>query len=76
MDKKFSDKRKSFEILEEVFIKCDNFKTTQGLRDHCDQAHNNLPINQKYKCDKFDLQNVNEKGLKQHQKMKHNSLQY
>ena len=30
-------------VLEEVFEKCDdcvkNFKTTQGLKDHCDQAH-------------------------------------
>ena len=37
---KFSDKTKAFEVLEEVFEKCDNcgknFKTTQGLKDHCD----------------------------------------
>ena len=42
VDKKFSDMKAS-EILEEVFLKCDNcgknFKTTQGLKDHCDQAH-------------------------------------
>ena len=33
-------------VLEEVFVKCDhcgeNFKTAQGLKDHCDQAHHNL----------------------------------
>ena len=34
---------KASEVLEEVFVKCDNcgenFKTTQDLKDHCDQAH-------------------------------------
>ena len=58
VDKKFSDKMKASEILEEVFIKCvnwgENFKTTQGLKDHYDQAHNNLPKNQKYKCEQCD----------------------
>ena len=43
VDKKFSDIMKASEILEEVFVKCDNcgenFKTTQGLKDHCDQTH-------------------------------------
>lgn len=43
MDKKFSDKMKASEVLEEVFVKCDNcgenFKTTQDLKDRCDQAH-------------------------------------
>ena len=45
--KKFSDKIKASEILEEILIKCvncgENFKTTQGLKDHCDQTHHNLP---------------------------------
>ena len=52
MDKKFSDKIKAYAVLEEVFVKCDNFgknfKTAQG--DHCDQAHQNLPKSYKYKC--------------------------
>ena len=43
VDKKFSDKMKASEFLEEVFVKCDNcgenFKTTQDLKDRCDQAH-------------------------------------
>ena len=43
MDKKFSDKMKASEVLEKVFVKCDNcgenFKTTQDLKDRCDQAH-------------------------------------
>ena len=43
VDKKFSDIMKASEVLEEVFVKCDNcgknFKTTQRLKDHCDQAH-------------------------------------
>ena len=43
MDKKFSDKMKASEVLKEVFVKCDNngenFKTTQDLKDRCDQAH-------------------------------------
>ena len=55
VDKRLSDKTKASEILEEVFIKCvncgENFKTTQGLKDHCDQVHHNLPKNDKYKCD-------------------------
>ena len=58
VDKKFSDKIKASEILEEVFIKCvncwENFKTSQGLKDHCDQAHHNLPKNHKYKYDQCD----------------------
>ena len=37
---------KASAVLEEVFVKCDycgkNFKTTQGLKDHCDQAHQDL----------------------------------
>ena len=41
VDKKFSDNMKVSEVLEEIFVKCDNcgenFKTTQGLKDHCDQ---------------------------------------
>ena len=45
VDKKLSDKMKGSEILEELIIKCvnygENFKTTQGLKDHCDQAHHN-----------------------------------
>ena len=47
MDQKNSDKMKASAVLEEVFVKCDhcgeNFKTAQGLKDHCDQAHHNLP---------------------------------
>ena len=77
VDKKFSDKIKASEFLEEVFVKYDNcgknFKTTQCLKYHCDQAHKNLPKSHKYNCDQCDYQNNNEKGLKQHQKMKHNS---
>ena len=46
------------------------------MKDHCDQAHQNLPKNNKYKCDQCDYQNNNEKELKQHQKMKHNSFKY
>ena len=50
VDKTLSDKMKAAEVLEEVFLKCDNrgknFKTTQGLKYHCDQAHHNLPKNQ------------------------------
>ena len=46
---------KASEILEKVFIKCvncgENFKTTQGLKDYCDQAYYNLPKNYKQKCD-------------------------
>ena len=57
MNKKFFEKIKASEILEEVFIKCINcgedFKTTQGLKNHCDQA-NLLPKNHKYKCDQCD----------------------
>ena len=57
-------------VLEEVFVKWDNcgknFKTAQGLKDHCDQAHQNLPKNHKYKCDQCKYQNFNDKGLKQH----------
>ena len=38
---------KDSEVLEEVFVKCDhcgeNFKTAQGLKYHCDEAHKNLP---------------------------------
>ena len=38
---------KASEVLKEVFLKCnnfgENFKTTQGLKDHCDQAHYELP---------------------------------
>ena len=47
MDNKFSDKIKASEVLEEVFLKCDNwgenFKTKPGFKDHRDQAHPNLP---------------------------------
>ena len=49
---------KSFLIKLKVlnfFVKCDNcgknFKTTQCLKDHCDQAHQNLPKSHKHKCD-------------------------
>ena len=56
MDKKFSDNMKASEVLEEVFVKCDNcgqnFKTTQDLKDNCDQTHYNLPKSHKYSCDK------------------------
>ena len=48
-------------FLEEVFLKCDNcgknFKTAQGLKYHCDQAHQNLPKSHKYKCDQCNHQN-------------------
>ena len=51
---------KSCEVLEEVFVKWDNcgenFKTTQGFKDHCDQAHQNLPKSYEYSCDKCDYQ--------------------
>ena len=71
---------KASEFLQEVFIKYDscgkNFKTTQCLKDHCDQAHQNLPKKHKHKCDQCDYQTNNEKELKQHQKMKHKSLKY
>ena len=44
---------KASAVLDEVFVKCDhcgkNFKTAQGLTDHCDQAHQNLPKSHKYK---------------------------
>ena len=56
---------KASAVLEEVFVKCDhcgkNFKTAQGLKDHCDQAHQNLPKSHKYKCDQCNYQNINEK---------------
>ena len=55
VDNKLSDKMKASKILEKVIIKCvnfgENFKTTQGLKDHCYQAHHNLPKNHKYNCD-------------------------
>ena len=46
MDKKFFfDKMKASEVLEEVFVKCDNcdenLKSTQDLKDCCDQANLN-----------------------------------
>ena len=57
---------KASEVLEEVYVKCDNcgknFKTTQGLKDHCDQAHHNLPKRQKYKCDQCNYKNITERG--------------
>ena len=38
---------KASTVLEEVFVNCDNcgknIKTAQGLKDHCDQAHQSLP---------------------------------
>ena len=38
---------KASAVPEEVFVRCDhcgeNFKTAQGLKIHCDQAHRNLP---------------------------------
>ena len=44
---------KASEALEEVVVRCDNsgenFKTEQGFKDHCDQAHQNLLKNHKYK---------------------------
>ena len=43
---------KASAVLEEVFVKCDQkFKTAQGLKDHCDQAYQNLPKSQKYTGD-------------------------
>ena len=61
---------KASAVLEEVFVKCDhcgkNFKTAQGLKDHCDQAHQNLPKSNKYKGDHRVYQNNDEKGFKQH----------
>ena len=61
---------KASTVLEEVFVNCDNcgknIKTAKGLKDHCDQAHQNLPKSHKYKCDQCNYQNINEKGLKQH----------
>ena len=55
---------KASAVLEEVFVKCDNccknFKTAQGLKDHCDQAHQNLPTSHKYKGDHSVYQNINE----------------
>ena len=51
---------KASEVQEEVFLKCGNcgktFKTTQGLKDHCDEALWNLPKSHKYRCDKCDYQ--------------------
>ena len=61
---------KASAVLDEVFVKCDrfgeNFKTAQGLKDHCDQAHQNLPKSHQYKGDHSIYQNFNEKGSKQH----------
>ena len=61
---------KASAVLEEVFVKFDhcgkNFKTAQGLKDHCDQAHQNLLKSNRYKDDHSIYQNINEKGLKQH----------
>ena len=38
---------KASAVLEEVVVNCDNcgknIKTAQGLKYHCDQAHQNLP---------------------------------
>ena len=38
---------KASAVLGEVFVTCDNcdknIKTAQGLKDHCDQAYQNLP---------------------------------
>ena len=63
MDIKFSDKTKASEVLEEVFVKCDNygvnFKTEEDLNDNCDQAHQNLPKSHKCKCDQCNYQNIN-----------------
>ena len=65
---------KASAVLEEVFVKCDlcgeKFKTAQGLKDHCDQAHQNLPKSHLHKGEHSVYQNINEKGLKQHSKMK------
>ena len=73
---------KASEVLEEAFVKCDNcgenFKTEHGFKDHCDQAHRNLPKSHKYEWTTFqniNFQNINKKGLKKHHKMKHNSSQ-
>ena len=64
----------AYAVLEEVFVNCDNcgenIKTAQGLKDYCDQAHQNLPTSHKYKCDQCNYQNINEKGLQQHRKLK------
>ena len=59
MDKKFSDKMKASEVIEEVFVSYNcgkNFKTTQGLKDHCDQSHYNLPKCHEYRCEKCNYQ--------------------
>ena len=70
---------KASEVVEEVFLKCDNCGknfTTQAWKDHCDQTHHNLLKFHKSKCDQCDYQNMDEKGLKKYQQMKHNSSQY
>ena len=79
VDKKLSEKRKASEVLEEVYLKCDNCGknfTSQGLKDHCDQTLHNLPKFHQSKCYQCNYQNMNDKGLKKHQMMKHNSSQY
>ena len=80
VDKKFSDKMKASEVLEEVFAKCHNcgknFKIEQGFRDHCDKAHQNWPNSHKYEWTNAIPKTSIKKGLKQHHKMKHTSSQY
>ena len=65
---------KASAVLEEVLVNCDNcgknIKTAQGFKDHSEQAHQNLPKSHKYKCDQCNYQNINEKRLKQHWKLK------
>ena len=70
VDKKFSDNMKASEVLEKVLVKCDNcgenFKTTQGLIKF-------IRIYQKVinrGVTNVITKNINEKGLKQHQRMK------
>ena len=52
-----SDRTKAFAVLEEE-VNCDNcgknIKTAQGLKEHCDRAHQNLPKSHKYKCDQWN----------------------
>ena len=42
---------KASDVIEEIFVSDNcgkNFKTTQGLKDQCDQSHQNLPNWHKY----------------------------
>ena len=57
---------KASAVLEEVFVNCDNcgknIKTAQGLKDHCDQAHQYLPKSHKYKCGQCNYQKSMKNG--------------